>query len=137
MERAIEKERRVNGPRILSREASGRAHRRMRRAIASRGPCPRRQGEPLKSPRRKAKAKAKLEERPKAKENASNALCAEGLDTPRGCAPAKDRLMTWSRIRPKEKTPTHKAVGPRRTTRHSNWDTLAAILFDDISTRTA
>ena len=30
---------------------------------------------------------------------------------------------------PKEKTPTKKAVGPRRTTRHSNCDILAANLF--------
>ena len=58
--RAKEKERRVNGPRIPPREVSGRAHRRMWRAIASRGRSPRRQGEPLKSPRGKAKAKAKV-----------------------------------------------------------------------------
>ena len=71
------KGKRVNKPRILPREASGRAHRRMLRAIASRGGSPRRQGEPLKSPRRKGKAKAKVEERPKAKEKASNATFAE------------------------------------------------------------
>ena len=88
-ERAKEKVRRVNGPRIPPREDSGRAHRRMWRAIASRGRSPRRQGEPLKCQRGKAKVKAKVEERLKAKEKASNAACAEGLDTPRGCAPVK------------------------------------------------
>ena len=81
---------RVNGPRIPPREASGRAHRRMWWAIASRGRSPRKQEEPLKSPKGKAEAKAKVEERPKAKEKASSATCAEGLDTLRGCAPAKD-----------------------------------------------
>ena len=104
----------------------------MWRAIASRGRSPRSQGEPSKSLRRKAKAKAKakakVEESPKANEKASSAACAEGLDTPRGCDPVMDGLMTWSRIRPNEKTPTKKAAGPRRTTRHSNWDTLAANL---------
>ena len=51
---------------------------------ARRGRSLGKQGEPLKSPR--AKAKAKVEERPEAKEKASNATCAEGLDTPQGCA---------------------------------------------------
>ena len=83
----------------------------MRQAIASRGRSPRRQEEPLKNPRGKAKAKARVEERPKAreKEKASNAACAEGLG-PQGCAPAKDGLTTWSRTRPKEKTPMKKAA---------------------------
>ena len=119
--RAKEKVKRVSGLKILPREASGMAHRRdsMRRETASRGRSPTRHGGSLKSPRRKAKARAKVEERPKAREKASHATCAEGLGTP---------LTTWSRTRLKEKTPTKKAVGPRRTTRHSNWDTLAANL---------
>ena len=33
-----------------------------------------------------AKAKAGVEERPKAREKASHATCTEGLSTPRGCA---------------------------------------------------
>ena len=81
------------GPRVLHGWPV--AHRRMWRGIASRGRSPRKQEEPLKSARRKAKAK----------ENASNASCAEGFDTPRGCAPAEDGLLTWSRTRQKEKTP--------------------------------
>ena len=76
----------------------------------------------------KASVKAEVEERPKAREKDSHATCAEGLDTPRGCAPVKDELMTWSRTCPKEKTPIKTAAGTKRTTRHSNWDTLAAIL---------
>ena len=56
-------------------QCQGRAHRRMWRTIASRGRSLRKKGEPLKSPRRKAKAK--VEERPKAKDKASNATCAE------------------------------------------------------------
>ena len=71
-----------------------------------------------KKTRRKARAKAGVEERPKAREKASHAACAEGLDTPRSCAPVKDGLVTWSRTCPKEKTPM----------RHSDWDTLAASL---------
>ena len=57
-----------------------------------------------------------MEERPKAREKASNAACAEGLGTPQGCAPAKDGLTTWSRTRPKKKTPTKTAAGPEKTT---------------------
>ena len=77
---------------------------------------------------RKARASAVVEERPKAREKASNTTSAGGFDTPRGCAPAKDGLMTWSRTRLKEKTPMKTNAGPKRTTRHSNWDTLAASL---------
>ena len=88
------------------------------------------QGEPLKSPRAKAKAKAKakVEERPKAREKASNATCAEGLDTREVVPQRRMGLTTWSRTRPKEKTPMKKSAGLMRTTRHSNWGTLAAIL---------
>ena len=41
-----------------------------------------------------------MEERPKAKEKASNATCAEGLDTPRGCAPVKNAFgeAGWSQV---------------------------------------
>ena len=59
---------------------------------------------------------------------ASNASCAEGLDTPRGCAPVKDGLLTWSRTRPKDKAPMKTNARSKKTTRHSNWDTLAASL---------
>ena len=52
----------VNGPKIPPWEASGRAHRRMWRAIASRGRSLRKQEDPLKSPRGKAKAKATVED---------------------------------------------------------------------------
>ena len=128
--RAKEKVKTVSGPKNLPREVSGRAHRRdrMRRATASRGRSLRKQEGPLKNPREKARAKAGVEERPKAREKASHATCAEGLGTPRGCAPVKDGLMTWSRTRLKEKTPMKTAAGPKRTTRHSNWGTLAASL---------
>ena len=44
----------------------------------------RKQEEPLRGPRRRAKAKARVEEMPKARRKASNATCAEALDTPRG-----------------------------------------------------
>ena len=57
--RAKEKVKRVNGPKIPPREASGRAHRRMWRAIASRGRSLKKQEEELKRPRRKAKGKGK------------------------------------------------------------------------------
>ena len=105
-------------------------HRRneMRRATASRGRSQRNQEGSLKKPSRKARAKAGVEARPKAREKASYATCAEGLGTPRGCAPVKDGSTTWRRTRPKEKTPMKTAAGPKRTTRHSNWSTLAAIL---------
>ena len=45
---------------------------------------PRKQEEPLKSG--KAKAKARVEERAMAREKASHATCAEGLGTPQGRA---------------------------------------------------
>ena len=88
------KGRRVSGPKILAREVSGRAHRRdrMRRATASRGRSPRKQEGPLKNPRGKARAKAGVEERPNAREEASHATCAEGLGTPRGCASSEGRV---------------------------------------------
>ena len=65
----------------------------MRRATASRGRSLRKHEGPLKNPRGKARAKAGVKERPKAREKASHATCAEGLGTPRGCAPVKDGLM--------------------------------------------
>ena len=60
--RAKERVKRVSGPKFLPRGLSGRAHRSDRtwRAIASRGRSLRKQEEPLKSPRRKAKAKGKV-----------------------------------------------------------------------------
>ena len=61
-----------------------------------------------------------MEERTKARENASHVLCAEGLDTPRGCAPV-------NKTHPKEKTPMKTAAGPKRTTRHFDWGTSAVI----------
>ena len=95
-------------------------------------PQPKEAGRAIESPRREAKAKAKatakVEERPKARDKASNATCAEALGTPQGCAPVKDGSKTWSRTRPKEKTPMKKVAGLKRTTRHSNWSTLEAIL---------
>ena len=42
------------------------------KVYSTRGRSLRKQEEPLKSPRGRAKAKAKVEERPKAKEKASN-----------------------------------------------------------------
>ena len=68
-------------------------------------------------------------EGPKAK--ASNAACAERLDTLRGCASMKDGLMIWRRIRVKEKMPMKRNAGPKNTTAHSNWDTLTAIFSDE------
>ena len=102
---------------------------RVRRATASSGRSLGKQEEPLKKKktRRKARAKAGVEERPKAREKALHATCAEELDTPRGCAPVKDGLTTWRRTRPNGKTPMKTAAGPKRKTRHSNWGTLAAI----------
>ena len=72
---------------------------------ASRGRSLGKQEEPLRNPRREARAKAGVEARPKAREKASHTTCAEGLDTPRGCAPVKDGLTTWSRTHPNDKTP--------------------------------
>ena len=58
--RAKEKVKRINGPEILPREAGGRAHRRMWRAIASRGRSLKKQEEPSKGPSGgKAKGKGK------------------------------------------------------------------------------
>ena len=80
-------------------------------------------------------AKEKVEERPKAREKASHATRAEGLDTPRRCAPVKDGLTTWSRTRPKGKTPINRAAGLKRTTPTGVlWQRF---LFDELSTRTA
>ena len=61
-ERAKEKAKRVSGHRTPPREDSGREHRRDRmwRETARRGHSLGKQGEPLKSPRAKAKAKAKV-----------------------------------------------------------------------------
>ena len=87
----------------------------MRLETASPGRSLRKQEGPLKNPRRKTRAKAGVEERPKAREKGSHATCAEELGTPLGCAPAKDELTTWSRTRPKEKTPMKTAADPKKT----------------------
>ena len=94
--RAKEKAKRVSGPKNLPREDSGRIHHRdtMRRGTAGRGCSLRKHEEPSSGPEGRAKAKARVEEKPKARGKASNAAWAEGLDTPRGCAPVKDGLMT-------------------------------------------
>ena len=91
-------------------------------------PQPKEAGRAIEKPKGKGKGKGKSEGKAKGKGKGLKCYVCGGIGHPRGCAPAKDGLMTWSRIRPKEKTPTKKAVGPRRTTRHSNWDTLAAKL---------
>ena len=106
----------------------GRAHRSdgMWRATTGRGRSFGKQEGALKNPRREARAKA------------SPPTCAEGLGTPPGCSQVKDGLTTRRRTCQKERTPMKTAAGPRRTTRHSNLGTLAAVLlFDELSTRIA
>ena len=83
---AKEKVTRVKGLKIPPREAGGRAHRRLWREIASRGRSLKKQEEPLKSPRRKAKAK--VEERPKAKEKAKCYVCG-GIGHPARLCPSE------------------------------------------------
>ena len=95
----------------------------MRRATASRGRSLRNQEGPSTSPRGKAKAKAGMEERAKAKEKAKakakakvKAKALRVRRAPREVAPVKDGLTTWSRTRPKEKTP-----GLRDAFREAGW----------------
>ena len=121
---------RVSGPKNLPREASGRAHRKSRMfpATVNRGRSLMKQEESKRGQGTKAKAKARVEERPKVRGKPSKATCAEGLGTPRECAPVRDGSTTWKETRPKEKTPLKANCEQKRTTRHSNWDTLAGSL---------
>ena len=97
----------------------------MRRKTARRGHSLVKQGEPLKSAGQRQRQKWRKVQRHR--KRPLTAACAEGLGTPQGCAPAKDGSTTWSRTRPKEKTPMKRVAGLMRTTRHPNWGTLAAI----------
>ena len=84
------RKKRVSGPRTPPREGSGREHRRMWRAITSRGRSLRKQEEQLKIPRGRAKAKARVEERPKARGRASNSVCVcEGIGHPARLCPSE------------------------------------------------
>ena len=98
------------------RTVAGHHRDRIGRRTASRDSSLRKQEEPLRGPKEKGKGKGKRKGQRQG-EKASNATCAEELDTPRGCA-----------LRLKEKTPMRTNTGPKKTTRHSNWDTLAASL---------
>ena len=76
----------------------------MRRETASCGSNIRDAGRALERPKGKGKDKGKSGGKAKGKgERAQMATCVEGLDTPRGCAPVKDGLMTWNRTRLKER----------------------------------
>ena len=101
---------------------------RMWRGTASRGRSLRMQEEPLVGPRRKAKAKARVEDRPKARGKAKCYVCG-GIGHPARLRPSEGWVRDLEQDAPDgEDTMKTKAVGPRRTTRHSNWDTLAASL---------
>ena len=76
---------------------------------------------PVKNRRGKSRAKAGVEARPKARGKGLTCYVCGGNGHPRGCAPVKDVLTTWSRSRLKERTPMMTVAGRKRTTTHSNW----------------
>ena len=107
----------------------------MWRAIASRGHSLGKQGEPLKTPRAKAKSKAKVDGRPKAKEKASSATCAEGLGTARRCT-SEGYANVLEQDAPEGEDTNEEVCWTDEDdeTRRAPWKRF---LFDELSTRTA
>ena len=107
----------------------------MRRETARRGRSLRKQGKPLKSPR--AKAKAKVEERPKAKEKASNATCAEGIGHPARLCPSEGWVNDLEQDAPEgEDTNEDEMLDRRRRRDTPTGVPWQRVLFDELSTGT-
>ena len=113
------KVKRVNGP---PRETSGRAHRRMWRTIASRGRSPRRQGEPLKSPRAKAKGKGK----------GLKCYVCGGIGHPARLCPSEGWVNDLEQDAPEGEDTDEEVCWTGEDD-----ETLQRFLFDELSTRTA
>ena len=124
---AKEKVNRVNEPKILPREASGRAHRRKWREIASRGRSFLEAGRSIAKPKGEGKCIGKSGGKAKGKGKGLKCYVCREIGHTARLHPSEGWVSDLEQDTPeREKTPKKTSVGPKSTTRHSSWDTLAA-----------
>ena len=77
-------------------------------------------GRAIEKPKGKGKGKGKSGGKAKGKGKGLKCYVCGGIGHPARLCPTEGWLTTWSRTRPKEKTPMKKSAGLMRTTKHSN-----------------